>query len=323
MVCPIFILGSNRNGTTWLTNVVASHPEVAAAQHRVHWGVKENSMHRHLQYWGDLTQPDRLIKFMELYSSGDHFRLARGDKSYFYQYRPTDFIDFFFEMMDRYAKKEKCRYWVTKLDTRFYSRPSVLKGLQDRIEKRYGDAKFISIKREFADVLSSYVNMQGRIEKYVGRLGGRELGIILNTARYASHYSTIEALVRSKNGSHIPFVDLKNRRKSSIGQIVRYLDVSFEEVMLEDDYPSNSSYRGKKEATQIPEPIINFASDKLLPFLRTTPTLANLIVNFRDATRQSDSPVHWRLLKYKHLSDEFERELRCSGRTGLHSVLFE
>lgn len=85
MVNPVFVLGLNRNGTTWLPNILCNHPEICGAQHKVHWGIKETNICRHILYWNDFVKNDEFIKFLELYSSGDHFTLSEGDKRYFYQ----------------------------------------------------------------------------------------------------------------------------------------------------------------------------------------------------------------------------------------------
>ena len=36
MIKPIFIVGTNRSGTTWLANILSSHPKIAAIHHVNH-----------------------------------------------------------------------------------------------------------------------------------------------------------------------------------------------------------------------------------------------------------------------------------------------
>ena len=51
-IIPIFILGSARNGTTWLCNILCNHPEIVGAQHKVHWGIYESNIYKNMHYWG-------------------------------------------------------------------------------------------------------------------------------------------------------------------------------------------------------------------------------------------------------------------------------
>jgi len=160
MVQPIFVLGLNRNGTTWLQNILCNHPEIIGAQHKAHWGIKESNICQHIRYWGDFENDDQFIRFLELYSSGDHFKLAEGEKEYFYQNRPKDFIEFFFEMMDNYANKKDVKYWTTKPEPLFFRHPRILKNFLKRATNRYEEIKFIGIKRNYIKALYSSLNMQ-------------------------------------------------------------------------------------------------------------------------------------------------------------------
>ncbi|MFW5953609.1 MAG: sulfotransferase, partial [Candidatus Natronoplasma sp.] len=126
MVTPIFVLGLERNGTTWLQNILCNHPKIVGAQHQAHWGIKESYICGNILYWGNFEDNDEFIEFLELYSSGDYFKLVEGNKEYFYQNRPEDFADFFFELMDNYAEKKNATYWITKLDSLFYRHEELL-----------------------------------------------------------------------------------------------------------------------------------------------------------------------------------------------------
>src|SRR6056297_738351 len=106
---PIFILGSARNGTTWLSNTISRHEEVSSAQHRVHWGIHESKIFEHYKKWGSFENYNNFILFFNNYSCCDYFKLVNGDKRYFYKNKPIDFYEFFFELMDNYAREENTK----------------------------------------------------------------------------------------------------------------------------------------------------------------------------------------------------------------------
>ncbi|MCK4320989.1 sulfotransferase [candidate division WOR-3 bacterium] len=39
MASPIFVIGKNRSGTKWLSNVIANHKDVACIQHELFGGI--------------------------------------------------------------------------------------------------------------------------------------------------------------------------------------------------------------------------------------------------------------------------------------------
>jgi hypothetical protein len=315
-------MGSNRNGTTWLTNIISNHSEVSSVQHDVHWGMKENNMFRNLKYWGDISDTKRLIKFMSVYGEGDYFRLSNDNRAYFYSYKPDNFIDFFLEMMDRFTKRQNNKFWVTKLDTHFYSRPKILKYFMEELDVRYDNTYFVSIKRDFGEVLESYLNMQGSTGKMLSRPILRELGLVLKSARRASNYICVNDIHNTRGGIRVKFDDLRQRRPEVARQIVNYLDISFEDRLLSDYYPSNSSFRAQDEEHRVPEWEIDFAQEWIVDFFASYPKLSRMLIRLRDAFRSEDCPVSWRLLKIKFMTSEFKRELDDAGRTGLSSVLF-
>lgn len=190
MVKPLLVLGLNRNGTTWIQNILCNHPEIVGAQHKAHWGAHESGICRNILYWGDLSNNDQFIRFLELYSSADNFKLVKGDKDYFYENRPKNFTEFYLELMDNYARKENVKYWVTKLDPLFYKFPEMLEDFLERAKDRYDEIKFISIKREYKKVLESSMNMQG-VSKNLKSFVTRKSFISKNAINYVQGYKTI------------------------------------------------------------------------------------------------------------------------------------
>lgn len=317
---PIFVLGSARNGTTWLCNMLCRHPQVSGAQHKAHWGIHESFIYENIKYWGDISNDEKFIKFIETYSSADYFNLVNGKKDYFYNNRPDNFLEFFFELMDQYSKENNSLYWVTKLDNLYYYRPKDLKKFFEEVNKRYSSYKIIGIKRNFQPVLKSYINMEGKDYQKRGSLFIREMAIILEAARWATHYNNIEKITKKNNGLMISFSDFKNNHKKSIRQIINFLELEFDNNLLKTKYKPNSSFQNKTQI-EIPKSELIFADKILIKLFTKVPSLGKLIVKFRDLVRGNKCPVYWKLLKLKYMKNSFLDELKKSGDIGLYKLL--
>jgi len=324
-ITPIFILGSARNGTTWLCNILCNHPQIVGAQHKVHWGIHESNIYKNMHYWGDLSKDKNFIRFVELYSSADYFQLVEGDKNYFYRDHPADFLEFFLTLMDQYAMKKDASYWVTKLDPNFYIHPKSLNEFFCRIEKRYKYYRLIGIKRKFESVFNSYLNMEGRASQHRTTLFVRELLVLLESARYIAHYNTIENVIRLKKGILLDFNKLRYNREKEIYNICKYFNLDFSSKMLIDDFKPNSSlkYKGKNNQKIIPNLELKIANILVNYIFSRIPSLAISLLKIRDKIRKKKCPLFWRLLRMKYMKENFSKELEKTGDIGLYKILFE
>lgn len=319
-VSPIFVLGSARNGTTWLCNVLCRHPQIVGAQHEAHWGINESNIYKNMRYWGDFGEDRNFIKFMELYSSADYFRLVEGNKDYFYKNRPGDFPDFFLTLMDQFAEKKGAKYWVTKLDPFFYSHPKELMKFISLLNQRYRFYKFIGIKRDFPSALQSYLNMEGRASQHRNAPFIRQVATLLESARYTIHYKVIEQIVESKNGLLILFSEFKKHHNEKIHQIMDFLGLSYSSDMLKSHYNPNSSLT-KKNQILVPKQEIFLGKKLFLPVFSRLPWVAKVLLKLRDKTRRRKCPLYWRLLRTQYMQNSFSDELKRTGDIGLHGIL--
>ena len=47
---PLFIMGSARSGTTWLANILSSHPDISSPTCVEHHGIHESHLFDHTRY---------------------------------------------------------------------------------------------------------------------------------------------------------------------------------------------------------------------------------------------------------------------------------
>ncbi len=298
-VNPIFVVGMNRGGSTLLSNILCRHPHVVAPQHRLHSGCHESQVLRHAWYWGDLSDTSNFIRFLELYSSGDFFALAEGDKEYFYKHRPDDFYHFFFELMDRFAVRHGAKYWTTKLDQEFYHHPSELKRFLSMVRDRYDAPKFIGILRDFPEVLKSRLRKRVQADnlRRVRFSIPHQWFALSQTIRYAAERPRIQQIVYDWNGLMLDFRDVVDDLEHTAHRICSYLNLEYSPRMLKRQFARNTSFSDARERQQIIAPWQLWLLDRLVrPVFATVPSLGSMWRRMRSARDRQRCPLYWRLL---------------------------
>ena len=144
---PIFVLGTARSGTTWLANLLISHPEIAGLAAAEHQGIHESHLFDHTRY--ALAGTMSCAAFAERYRAEDYFRLAGVSAAELCAAAPAeaDTVAFFGVLMTLVARKAGARYWLEKTPKHaIYA---------DEIMDRFPDARFVLITRDFQDTMRS------------------------------------------------------------------------------------------------------------------------------------------------------------------------
>lgn len=241
MAKPIFIVGTNRSGTTWLGNLLASHSQVAAITHTMHQGVHESAYFTHVyERYGDLKHKVNYLEFVEAIGSSDYFRLAEISKNELFELYPTDYGKVFRYVMDRFASKNKRKFWIEK------SPNHALK--MELISKLYPDAVFIAIQRDVYDVVKSSLGL--RI-KYVP---DRKNDSILrkNTIKDAIfNYYKVNKTIKQFKKKHpdkifiCSFEDLKLNKQKVLNEIVEFTGLTVENI--DSTVKPNTSFENKEQ----------------------------------------------------------------------------
>jgi len=309
-VNPVFIVGMNRGGSTLLGNILCRHPHVVAPRHSLHSGCHESQLLRQVWYWGDLSDTRNFIRFLELYSSGDFFTLAEGDKEYFYKHRPHDFYQFFFELMERLAVRHGAKYWATKLDQEFYHHPSELKRFLSMVADRYDAPKFVGILRDLPGVLKSRLRMRvGADNVSRVRLSVRQQWFALSqTIRYVAERPRIQQIVSDWNGLMLGFREVVDDLENTTYRICSYLDLEYSPGMLERQFARNTSFKDARERQQIIAPWQLALLDRWVrPVFEAVPSLGSGWRRVRSARERQRCPLYWRLLAEEYSLDSLQR----------------
>lgn len=241
MATPIFIVGTPRSGTTWLSNTLGGHSRVACVQERIsesRIGVNESAFFSYVAgKFGNLKNDNNLIQLIETFASSTFFILSGIDKSIFYKKKPQTYQDFFRLLMDRLADKQKADFWLEKT-------PSHTFHLKE-ISQCYQDAIFIALRRNAVDQIKSFI----KIDERISGIKTEDLSFLKKKvklfARIFSYYVHIKHLdyFIGKNPNkiyQINYEDLKNSPEQIVRKLCGFLKIDFEENMLHGYIPNTS-----------------------------------------------------------------------------------
>ncbi len=335
---PILVLGIARNGTTWLGNIFAAAEGVAAAEHPLHHGIHESNILKQSRYWGRLDETDAYIRFLHLYASEDYFSLAGGRMETFLGMRFESFYHFFCELMDRYADKTGGRFWTTKLDPLFYIYPRELDEFLALLERRYGQAKFVAVRREIEPAIASYLDMEGDAHGLRKRGPFAYLSILLGVLRYANAYRRIGRIVDERGGIMLRFEELTGDMSSALAKIAAYTGLP-QEAFGESPYSPNTSFSGSgsgadgvsadgfpaKAPSSRPDREVKrrlSAGERLFvhlayAFARLLPFFPPLLLRLYESLKPKKPPLFHRLIKREHYPEQLKEELRKKGSVNL------
>jgi hypothetical protein len=239
---PLFVLGKQRSGTTWLASQLCEHPLIAGVRHEHHHGILASHYLTTIRFrYGDLTQKTNFIEFVEAISASDTFRFLGVDKDFLYSLWPISYEDLFRTVMTMYAEQQGARYWLDK--TNEYT-PFVRE-----IAQIYPDAKFVGIIRNIEDVLPSTF---GRYGKYKNR----KYDIVKNVFSWTWFNKVMLNFAKTSNRIHIVrYEDLKRDMRTTMMGICGFLSVEFDDAMLTQAYSSNTTFRkGRPQKEEVLSP---------------------------------------------------------------------
>lgn len=157
MAAPIFVLGLQRSGTTWIANLLAGSGVVAAVTAEEHRGVHESVFFSHFAIaFGPFEQARARAAFRDAFAASDYFLLtglppAALDDAI---ERARDYAGVFALVMDALAAREGCAHWLEK------SPHHTL--LAEDLATRFPEARFVCVVRSSASLVASRLAAGGR-----------------------------------------------------------------------------------------------------------------------------------------------------------------
>jgi hypothetical protein len=230
--CPnlrcVFVLGTARSGTTWLGNLLASHPEVGAIAAGRHNGLHESHLLDHTRFAlpGTWTARD----FFERYSNEDYFAIAGLSLESVIEGAPErgDAVDYFRHLMDVWAQRRGKTVWIEKTPKHLIYYADLL--------RRFPDARFVVIRRSMEETLLS------QLAKYPRHDVGRTRQIVEKVYRYVSDIRAMERLAADAPDRVIftRYETLRDHHDGEVQRLLSFLDLP--PARLESRFAASSSF---------------------------------------------------------------------------------
>lgn len=233
---PIFVLGLQRSGTTWIANMLEAHPEVAAVSAARHRGVHESIFFSHFaRSYGPLDDEAAFGRFAADFTASDYFRLSGMDGGRFLASRPRDYATAFRLVMEEVASRKQARYWLEKSP---HHTP-----LCDELARLFPDALFIAITRDSASLTRSRLSAYGRVPPS----GPRRAGALCRAGFANAFYRRLVDRFQADHPGRclkVTFEDLRAGREHEIRRIAAFLGIDGRSDRFEPRFPANSSFAG-------------------------------------------------------------------------------
>ncbi|WP_370390445.1 sulfotransferase [uncultured Winogradskyella sp.] len=226
---PIIVLGKERSGTKWLTNLIANHPEIACVQSPQHKGILETNMFDKMEAaFGDLKYKENRMAFEYVFVQTAFFKITGLDSEWFCNLKYTSYLEAFKLVMDAYAHKTGAKTWVQKTNSL----------LADKLFEEYSNAKFIVIQRELMDNVASTLNMGDYSFEFKSVLSA-VFGHVYNK-KYEDKYRNKD------NVFFVTYENLKAKTEVQLREVYEFLGLEFDPVYCEVPFKKNTSFQKRK-----------------------------------------------------------------------------
>jgi len=227
MITPFFIIGAQRSGTTLLRLILNSHSKIAIPEEGTF--LMPLLKDKYINYTFKGNELNKLIKYISL---NPQFELwNKNFTDFFKEVKHKGKItlkEFISNLYNFYAKKEGKKYWGDKT-------PSFFRKI-DVINKLFPEAKFIHIVRDGRDVFNSWRKMNPT--KGNAPVIALDWKYKLKTIENSFQKIPIDRTLT------IRYEDLLDNPKKTVANVCDFLEIHFEDGMLEF-YKVSNKYIGK------------------------------------------------------------------------------
>lgn len=219
----IFVIGRHRSGTTWMTNILASHPNVFTPQHRLHQGQHESAFFSSLLPYCHMgkTESDRRA-ISAIFERSDYWHLLFENGSPDLDIEKEGVYGYFSKSMDMAAEQKGCTHWVEKTPRHTLCLPILL--------KEYPDASFVAVERSRIETVRSNVYKFGDPKNPVDWVK-------------AAIWGEIYSKIIKKNRASILIVrysDLQNKYDDTLKKILNYVGLECDSGIYSQWAPDSS-----------------------------------------------------------------------------------
>lgn len=237
-ITPIFVLGLQRSGTTWLANALSGHPRIAAVDSEDHNGVHESIFFSHFaREYGPLSEEGNFDRFADDFTASDYFILTGLHADWFRERRPQSYPEAFSCVMDEYARRQGAGYWLEK------SPHHTL--LSWQLAELFPSARFVCVVRDPFTLIRSRLWAFDRTPPGYPR---RFISVIRGCAAVSLYQRHINEFCRKYDRAMlVSHEDMRADLEGTLRRAIAFLGEEFDPGMLERRFSPNTSFASGKK----------------------------------------------------------------------------
>jgi hypothetical protein len=238
---PVFVLGLQRSGTTWIANILGAHPSVACVEAEDHRGIHESIFFSHFaSAYGDLSDDRNFSRFVTDFAASDYYVLTGIDEEWLRRLSARDYAVIFREVMDELARRRGASFWIEKSPHH-----TLLCG---RLAHDFPDARFVCVLRKTVDLVRSRIWAFGRTPPRYPR---RFFTLLRACAGSALYQRTLQRFASECDRVMlIHYEDLRTDTEATVRRVTTFIGVLFDSAMLQPRYAPNSSFRSPDDRSR-------------------------------------------------------------------------
>lgn len=226
---PIFVIGRNRSGTKWLSNLISNHPDVASLQREGAGGIIEvNELYNLERVFGDPAVEENRMAFLAYFKTCNAFHLSGLDPASVDKIDFVSYQDFFGQFMNQYRVKADKVRWLQK------SMPLAL----PKLLAAFPESKFILTERlDYLDNIRSSIALKWR---EAGAVGSKRL--IVEAFHYQQARKYVDQYRDEPNVYDTSYEAIRSDKEAVLKSVCAFLELKFDEMSYQDTFAPNTSY---------------------------------------------------------------------------------
>jgi hypothetical protein len=254
---PVFVLGLQRSGTTWLANVFAQHSRAVAVQSADHFGIFESIFFSHFAAaYGDLNDEANFRRFARSFGTSEYYLLSGLDPGWLTNLKVRSYPEIFRAMMEEVARRRGgADFWVEKSPDHT--------PLADELAATFPDARFICIVRQPQSATASILWLRRPPQSSSARVCALlALSLFRAQQRLLTHFCR-----RHQDRCFLTqYEDFVADSEGETRRACKFLGIDYEPAMLDLPWQRNTSFHSidRRHALRLSDRIIIAAAGTLL-----------------------------------------------------------